>query len=278
MKEDKSPAPLKENPLANVEAGDQSFPTEGFEPKNLRELMDTSQFLSLSSMVPKEYHKNPQDIVAAAMLGFNLGLSLMQSLRSVAVINGRPCLWGDAVVAIVVTKPDYEYHKESWDDVKKVATCIAKRKGQPERTVTFSMADAKVAGLDGKDNYKKYPARMCQMRARSWAFRDTWPHHLSGISFAEEAMDIPQEKEISATVVESERPQTRGDQVEAALGIPKEKAYDVVEDYKKRISESTSVEDLEGIGSEIKNSAVLTDEQQSEIRPFYKNRKAELSG
>jgi hypothetical protein len=46
---------------------------------------------------------------------------------------------------------------------------------------SFGMEKAKKAQLLGKDSWKKYPERMCQMRARAWALRDGFADVLKGI-------------------------------------------------------------------------------------------------
>ena len=73
------------------------------------------------------------------------------------------------------------------------AICIAKRRGQPDVIRTFSIADAKQAGLWGKPGpWQSSPKRMLQMRARSFALRDQFPDVLKGINSREESEDIVQ--------------------------------------------------------------------------------------
>ena len=76
-----------------------------------------------------------------------------------------------------------------------VAVCIAHRKGRKPVTATFSVEDAKRAGLWGKQGpWQAYPKRMLQMRARGFALRDAFPDVLKGLITAEEAQDYPAEK------------------------------------------------------------------------------------
>jgi len=115
-------------------------------------------------------------------------LQPMQAMQNIAVINGRPSIWGDAMIALVRACPAFEYINETQTD--KEATCVIKRKGEPEAVRTFSMEDAKKAGLMGKSGpWTQYPKRMMQMRARSWALRDVFPDVLKGMICAEEALD-----------------------------------------------------------------------------------------
>ena len=95
----------------------------------------------------------------------------MQALQNIAVINGRPSLWGDAMLALVQSHPEYDGHKEYIKD--DVAYCEVKIKGCDLHVSTFSKEDAILAGLWGKSTvWKSYPERMLKLRARGFALRD----------------------------------------------------------------------------------------------------------
>ena len=120
-------------------------------------------------------------------------------MQSIAVVNGRPAVFGDAALAVAKASPVCEYvtEKIEGDGEQMVATCTAKRRGYPEATVVrFTVADAKKAGLWGKAGpWTQYPKRMLQMRARGFALRDAFPDVLKGLVTAEEAADYPQTPE-----------------------------------------------------------------------------------
>lgn len=164
-------------------------------PKTFDEAWRFCEIVTNSGLAPKGFEKKPNDAFIAIQWGAEVGLKPLQALQNIAVINGRPSLWGDAVIAIVRSSPLCEYVKESDDG--HTATCIVKRKGNPEEIRTFSMDDAKAAGLMGKQGpWTNYPKRMRQMRARGFAVRDVFPDVLKGIPVAEELMDY-EEKEIN---------------------------------------------------------------------------------
>jgi hypothetical protein len=125
----------------------------------------------------------------------------MQAMQNLAVINGRPSLWGDAVIALVRSSPLCEYVIETDDG--NTATCKVKRRGDPgEQVRTFSMEDAQAAGLKGKQGpWTQYPKRMRQMRARAFALRDVFPDVLRGLPVAEELLDTPTERYMGAADV-----------------------------------------------------------------------------
>lgn len=166
-------------------------------PRDLAQAIEFAGILSKSNMVPKEFVGNPGNILVAIQWGMELGLQPMQAMQNIAVINGRPSLWGDAVIGIVKASPACEYVVEEVTDA--IATCRVKRRGEPEQCRTFTMEDAAKAGLKGKQGpWSQYPKRMMQMRARSWALRDVFPDVLRGMPVAEEVMDYTQpEREIN---------------------------------------------------------------------------------
>lgn len=160
------------------------------ESNSFNSAMQFAQLVAKSTMVPKTFFGRPGDIVAAIQMGYELGLAPMQALQNIAVINGKPSLWGDAVLAVCMKHPDCEDIVEEVKDG--VATCTAKRKGKTPVVRSFSLKDAEKAGLLGKTGpWTQYTNRMLQMRARGFALRDAFPDALRGLITAEEASDYP---------------------------------------------------------------------------------------
>ena len=118
----------------------------------------------------------------------------LTSLQFIAVINGRPGFYSDAMAGIALRKGfilDFREHFEGKEfDEDFTAICVVTRANGTEVTQRFSVADAKRAGLWGKTGpWQQYPKRMLQWRARSFAIRDAAPHMLFGNS-AEELRDM----------------------------------------------------------------------------------------
>jgi hypothetical protein len=151
--------------------------------------------LASSSMVPKAYQGKPQDVLVCVQWGYEMGLAPMQALQNIAVINGKPSVYGDAAMALVQASSvceDVEEFFENEGSTNPVAVCVAKRKGRKPVIAKFSVEDAKRAGLWGKQGpWSAYPKRMMQMRARGFALRDAFPDVLKGMITAEEAQDYP---------------------------------------------------------------------------------------
>ena len=164
-------------------------------PKSMEEALRFAEILAKSDIVPKDFKGNAGNILVAIQWGLELGLQPMQAMQNIAVINGRPSLWGDAVLALVRASPVFEYIHETIENG--TAICRVKRKGEEEQVRTFSEADAKAAGLLGKQGpWSQYRDRMKQMRARSFALRDVFTDVLKGMPIAEEVMDI-EERDIT---------------------------------------------------------------------------------
>lgn len=170
-------------------------PGGGIQIRTLDEAMRFAEQIANTDFAPKSFRGNAPAIMLAMQHGLELGLGPLQAVQNIASINGKPSIYGDAALALVKSAPDYEYVIETitGDGDNMAATCRAKSRKDPEETVcTFTVKDAKLAGLWGKQGpWTNYPKRMLQMRARGFALRDAFPHVLKGLITAEEAGDYP---------------------------------------------------------------------------------------
>lgn len=175
---------------------------DSLQPQTIGQALEWARLLHGSSLVPKSM-TSPADVLVAILWGRQLGMSVVQSLQNIAVVNGRATIWGDAYFAIVLgaARPELETFKETWEaDVEGGKwTTTVKRRGFPEVVRTFSMADAAKVfyftdgnkkRLSEKDTYVNYPRRMCKFKARHEALRDAFPDILLGIIGADEAEEI----------------------------------------------------------------------------------------
>lgn len=168
---------------------------ESMRPNGVLEAMTLAERLAKSSFVPPSLKNKPGDILATIMYGAELGLAPLTAIHNVAIINGKPAVYGDGLVAVCQSSPAYEWHKEGVEGEgdKRQGFCIVKRRGNPEATKTvFTVTDAKRAGLWGKSGpWALYPDRMLTMRARGFALRDAFADALKGVITREEAEDFP---------------------------------------------------------------------------------------
>lgn len=190
-------------------------------PQSLDEAMQFAGLMAKSSIIPKDYQGNPGNILIATMWGQEIGLAPLQAMQSIAVINGRPSIWGDAMLALVRGSGLLEYIKE--EPTEEGCTCTLKRRGdQFEVARTFTPEDAKRAGLWGKPGpWQQHTKRMMQMRARAFALRDAFADVLRGVHIGEDAQDLPTERHMGpADEVKPDAPAlpaTRADKARDAL-------------------------------------------------------------
>ena len=158
-------------------------------PGNFEGLWRLSEIMAASGMMPKAMDR-PETVFVAVQMGLEVGLSPMQAVQNIAVINGRPTIWGDALLGLVrgsgLLQGIIETITGEGDAM--AATCTVTRKGEQGDTVgQFSVADAKRAALWGKAGpWTQYPKRMLQMRARGFALRDKFSDVLKGLYAREE--------------------------------------------------------------------------------------------
>jgi len=177
----------------------QGEPTFSLSPRNLAEAMEFAKIIASSDMVPKDYVNKPGNVLVAVQTGAELGLKPMQSLQGISVINGRPSIWGDAMRALVISHPEFEDLHEDKQDTH--CTVTLKRRGRSAVVTTFSMEDAKKAGLAGKSGpWQTAPKRMLQMRAFAFAARDLFADALKGIKSIEEVRDYPEGERIERDI------------------------------------------------------------------------------
>ncbi len=182
---------------------------QAFTPRDAASALVIADHLAKSGMVPKDYIGKPGAVFAAMEMGAHLGLSAMQACQSIAVINGRPALWGDGALGVVQAHPSFAGIDEDGPTqalAAKRGRCKISRLVHGAINVcerTFSLDEAKTAGLAGKQGpWTQYPGRMLQMRARSLAMRDLFSDALKGLGIAEEVIDVP----ATVTVVEDMMP------------------------------------------------------------------------
>ena len=165
-------------------------------PRSLKEALQLASLLSKSKLVPKGF-ENPEACLVGILYGMEVGLSPIAAIQRMAIIDGRPTIWGDAALALVQASGLLFSISEDIiesDDADKnnnfnlTAICTVIREGRSEPvTASFSIEDAKRASLWQKPGpWTDYPKRMLMMRARAFALRDAFPDVLAGLYLREE--------------------------------------------------------------------------------------------
>lgn len=165
-------------------------------PRNLTEAMEFAQMMAQSELVPKHFRGKPGDVLIAVQMGNEIGLAPMAAIQNIAVINGKPGIYGDAGKAVLL-RGGCIIEEDDVENIKRTgrARCKITRKGRPPVERTFSEEDAKKAGLWNKDGpWKTYPYRQMAWRAFWFAARDAAADMLKGLGGAEELSDIPMQE------------------------------------------------------------------------------------
>lgn len=159
-------------------------------PQTIEEVFRLSQGIAASGLAPKGMNTAEQ-ITVAILTGMEIGLPPMFAIQKIAVVNGRPTLWGDAIPALLLARGfKLRERIEGLGDAR-VAVCEVVRPDGDKTERRFSVVDARTAGLWAKAGpWQQYPERMMQMRARGYACRDGAADVLSGLYLREE-LDEP---------------------------------------------------------------------------------------
>mgnify|MGYP001806428336 CR=1 FL=1 len=159
-------------------------------PRSLDEAMQLARAVVASGLAPRGFD-TAEACMVAILHGLEVGLAPLAALQRIAIIEGRPTIWGDGALALVRASGLADLIEEWFDGSGPAdwsAICRVRRKGDPhpiERR--FSVEDARRADLWGRTGpWQRYPLRMLQMRARAFALRDAFADVLGGLYLREE--------------------------------------------------------------------------------------------
>ena len=181
----------------------------GLELKTFDDLWYFAQRYCDSGLAPSGMSR-PETVIIALQKGYELGLKPLQSLESIAVINGRACIWGDIIPGMIRAKGVCEYIRieeigeeptslklDEWSDNYGFRTSSKRKNTQEEYSYYFTVADAKIAGLWNKSTssgkksvWQSYPKRMLRNRSRNYCLRDLYSDVLGNMYTAEEIQVI----------------------------------------------------------------------------------------
>jgi hypothetical protein len=157
-------------------------------PRTLDEMLKLAEIVMSSGL--SVGHRTKESVVVVLQLGAELGFTPMQSLRTIAVLNGRPVPTADGCVAAVAASGLCDYFREV-ETTDTYSTWETRRRGDTHpRQFTFTIDDARRAGLSQREHWRAYPKRMLAARAKKYLAQDTYPDVIGGLLSAEEALDL----------------------------------------------------------------------------------------
>lgn len=164
-------------------------------PADFESAYRMARIMAASGLMPKGI-QSAEAVFVAMQLGAEIGLSPMASVQNVAVINGKPGIYGDAALAVVRASGQLEVFEEWSEGERKTPGwtffCKIKRKGYKEVIGKYTWAQAIDAGLDKPhpdSPWRKWTDRMMQFKARNFPLRDLFSDYLKGIRTTEENVD-----------------------------------------------------------------------------------------
>ena len=194
---------------AMVRRPDATDPTRAFEPNSIEEASRLAKILVASRLMP-EGASTPEAAFTVIMTGRELGLTAMQSIRSIHVIKGKAMLSADLVAALVKTRGDVCRYFRMVESTNEVARYETLRVGEPApTTMAFTIEDAKRAHLTGKpeSNWSKYPAAMLRARCITSLARAVYPDLAMGLYDPDEIQEAAPAPRGPAVRVEQAAPE-----------------------------------------------------------------------
>ena len=174
--------------------------------------------------------------VTIAIKGRELGVPPMQAFTSITVIKGKPCLSAELMLALV-----YQRIKGAKVTFKETtaenATVVMQRPDGEPQTFSFTIDDAKRAGLLNGGAWSKYPQAMLRARVISAGARAVFPDAIMGCYIPEEMGEENVELDTEIHEVQVEEPEA---EVAAKPEMP-ERAKELVE----QLNSHSAVESVE---------------------------------
>lgn len=164
-------------------------------PMTLAEAKEMATTVAQSSLLPQALRSRPADVFVTLVAGHELGLAPMQALRSFHVINGRPVMTAELMVALCKRRGDVCRYFQLTESTPERASYVTHRAGDPEPTLmTWTIEQVKVAGLLTNPTWQKHPAAMLRARCSSSLARAVYPDLMLGVMEEDEAAEVARQE------------------------------------------------------------------------------------
>lgn len=134
--------------------------------------------------LPRAYRDRPGAVLLAQEWARARGVDILTAVQTVSFVDGRPIV--DATMQrALAQRAGYRVRVEPGSEE---ATAIVERDGEEVGRATYSLDDARTAGLLGKKNWQQNPKAMLVARATTQALRWHAPDVMVGV-FSEDDTD-----------------------------------------------------------------------------------------
>ena len=165
---------------------------------NIVPLADIQQMAEVASKSRMFGFKNPEEAMAIMLLCQAENLHPAIAMRDFHIIQGRPALKADAMLARFQQAGGSVQWKDYTDEK---VTGIFSHPSGGSLEVTWTLAQAKAVGIANKDNWKNYPRAMLRARCVSEGIRSVYPGCVVGVYTPEEVQDFTPSKTIDMGMV-----------------------------------------------------------------------------
>lgn len=170
--------------------------------------VELAKAIAGTDFVPQTYRGKPAEVTAAIMFGAEVGLGPLQSLAKIAVIKGRPTLAAEAQRALILAAGHEFWVEEA--TTTRVTVGGRRRDSDRSQLFTWTLDDAKRAGLAGQQNWRTYPRQMLLARATAELARAVFPDVIGGLMATEEAENLGDEDAPVAPIAAEPEPPAAG--------------------------------------------------------------------
>lgn len=164
-------------------------------------MLEQAAMLVPTGFLPESIRSAAQ-AAAIILKGRELGVPAMYALSNIAVIKGKPVAGAEVLQALI-----YRDHGDTAlipaESTSAKATYRFKRRGWPEyQTFSFTIEDARQAGITNNPTWAKYPAAMLRARCISAIARMAFADSIGGMYTPEElgaAVEVDAEGQFTIT-------------------------------------------------------------------------------
>lgn len=227
----------------------------------LQDQMAFAKAVCQSDIIPTVYRGKPANILVAVGYGAPLGLTPMQSLQDISVINGKPTASASFIASHVRMAGHKLRVKKDEKALSVTATIVRSDDPDYPISVTRDKAWAQQMGLLNKDNYRKQPLTMLTWRAITAVAREACPEILYGVQYSpDELHDLDTNSDVLAEVVDDEQQPSR----QKRRGYGSRARQNPVE-RDERQPQSCTPEQAEAIFTMLRDCGVASNEEAEQV-------------